>query len=225
MALTACADPSPARWLGADGSPWTRLVTFGPSGFAAHARLRFLPDPAHPGQAEADADGDDHAAVQLRTLFDVLAEHTRTPRECYFGLWDGSGTLVGVELPAVADEPAPPVRPDPDAVPGVAPADTLPPPLPGPRVELPHRSYVLFRGPLSDAGDWTTPDGWPAQPRLDITDTALAWPADRAWFVANDVDPHWAGIGADPGVIDRLVADPRLDAVPADPDAEQPRYS
>jgi len=53
---------------------------------------------------------------------------------------------------------------------------------------------------------------------------AFVWPADHAWFVASDIDPHWAGIGADTRVINQLVADPRLDVVPADPRAAQPAY-
>ena len=60
---------------------------------------------------------------------------------------------------------------------------------------------------------------WP-----DLPDPAFVWPADHAWCLANDVDPHWAGIGADASAIDDLVADPRLDVVPADPRLRQPSY-
>lgn len=61
---------------------------------------------------------------------------------------------------------------------------------------------------------------------MALTVTGDLAPADwdRAWCVASDVDPHWAGIGAPSDVIDALVADENLDAVRADPDAEQPRY-
>lgn len=65
---------------------------------------------------------------------------------------------------------------------------------------------------VSDIGDW------------DVPYPAFVWPADRAWCVAADVDPHWAGIGADTAAIDRLVADPHLDVVPADPREDQPCY-
>jgi hypothetical protein len=65
---------------------------------------------------------------------------------------------------------------------------------------------------------------WPGQPGLHMPDLAFIWPADRAWCVANDVDPHWAGIGADVSAIDQLLADPRLDVVPADPREDQPSY-
>jgi hypothetical protein len=51
------------------------------------------------------------------------------------------------------------------------------------------------------------------------------WPADRTWCVAKDVDPHWAGIGADDDAIEPLLADPALDVVRADPTQPQPRYA
>jgi hypothetical protein len=53
---------------------------------------------------------------------------------------------------------------------------------------------------------------------------AFIWPADHAWCVADDVDPHWAGIGAGTAAVDALVSDPRLDVVRADPAREQPFY-
>ena len=53
---------------------------------------------------------------------------------------------------------------------------------------------------------------------------AFVWPADQSWCIANDVDPHWAGIGADTSAIEDLVADPRLDVVVADPEEVQPYY-
>ena len=53
---------------------------------------------------------------------------------------------------------------------------------------------------------------------------AFIWPGDRTWCLANDVDPHWAGIGADSAAIDELLADPRLDVVPADPHHAPPHY-
>jgi hypothetical protein len=46
---------------------------------------------------------------------------------------------------------------------------------------------------------------------------AFIWPADRAWCVTNDVDPHWAGIAATAAAIDDLLASPALDMVRADP--------
>ncbi|WP_410599223.1 hypothetical protein [Amycolatopsis sp. lyj-90] len=81
-----------------------------------------------------------------------------------------------------------------------------------PKIVVPHRNYFLFSGQLEDAGFWGTPG------------PAFVWPADHAWCVTKDVDPHWAGIGATNAVLDRLVADPRLDVGTADPAREQPAY-
>jgi len=53
---------------------------------------------------------------------------------------------------------------------------------------------------------------------------AFVWPADQAWCVARDVDPHWAGIGGTAHLLSRLLTDPGLDVVPADPAEEQPAY-
>ncbi len=89
----------------------------------------------------------------------------------------------------------------------------------GPLVALPHRQYVLFTGTLDELENWN-----------DLFDStfnsppAFVWPADHRWCFASDVDPHWAGIGADTGVINKLVADPRVDVVPADPTEKQPTY-
>ena len=73
-------------------------------------------------------------------------------------------------------------------------------PAEAPQVVVPHRAYWLFRGPLSEVGAGDTAAGWPDGTRLDAAEPAFVWPADRAWCVAKDVDPHWAGIGG-PGAL------------------------
>jgi hypothetical protein len=213
---------SPADWLVSSEWPWWRLVTFGPAGFGAYARLRFLPDPAFAGQRANDVQpsAGPPEDEQLRMLFDMLATHTTTPDDCYFCLWDGYGGIHGgagisVVVASEDGEPQPAPVPEPAFGPDV---------LDGPRVVVPGRAYLLFRGPLADAGDWGAAELWPGQARFDMPGPAFAWPADHAWCVASDVDPHWAGIGADKPVIDQLIADPRLDVVPADPGQEQPAY-
>ncbi|MCO8272997.1 hypothetical protein M1L60_20590 [Actinoplanes sp. TRM 88003] len=207
MALRPWSDLSAANWLTAGVRPWPRLITFGPAGLPAYARLRFLPDPAFAGQSENDAVADEDGpseTEQLRSALETLARHTSTPGECYFCLWDGWGTIWGDQRTAPAFPPEV---------------------LDGPRVELPHRSYFLFRGALGDFGDWGAAEMWAGQPRLGLPDPAFVWPADHAWCVAKDVDPHWAGIGADESAIRELIADSRIDVVPADPALPQPTYS
>ena len=198
MALTPCSDLSEADWITASDRQWQQLVGFGPVGFPAYARLRFLPDPAYEGQSENDVhvDDADTETAQLRAVLGTLTGHTRTPDDCYFCLWDGWGSDI---------EGGPSL-------------------LHRPKVVVPNRAYFLFRGSVSDLGDWGAADEGPGQPRLHMPDPAFIWPADHSWCLANDVDPHWAGIGADVSAIDQLLADPRLDVVPADPGQDQPSY-
>lgn len=223
MALTHCSDLSAAGWIMAGDRPWQHLVSFGPPGFPAYARLRFLPDPAYEGQGENDVvvDGDAPSeTAQLRAALEALARHTRTPDDCYFCLWDGWGSDIaggdGVRIFDPQDGTLRRGRRIEPAFPFSV--------LHGPKVVVPNRAYYLFRGRLSDFGDWGAADMWPGQPRLHMPDPAFIWPADHAWCVANDVDPHWAGIGAEVSAIDQLMADPRLDVVPADPGEDQPCY-
>jgi hypothetical protein len=68
-------------------------VTFGPQGFPTYARLRFLPDPTSPGQEEPELDADAPDELDLlRVALEVLGEHTLTPDDAYFCMWDGWGT-------------------------------------------------------------------------------------------------------------------------------------
>jgi len=203
VSLSICSDLSPASWIVTSDVPWDRLVTFGPSGFAAYARVRFIPDPTHPGQQEfeADLDASPSEVEQWRALLQLLATETSEPSDCYFGLWDGWGFPESARRWPTFGVPRSP--------------------------QIAARSFFLFRGALSDAAIW----GQPAEagiwglPEFSQGGTpAFVWPSDHAWCVAADIDPYWAGIGATEQAIERLVADRRLDAVAADPESEQPAY-
>jgi hypothetical protein len=184
-------DSSAADWLARSGTPAMQLICFGPAGYPAYARLRFIPDPSRPGQVEADAPlSEDHPSdlVQAQRALHRLAAFTSTPDDCYFCLWDG---YSDIDMPARA-----------------------------PLVDLPFRRYALLQGSLSDIDGWADEfgRGHPVVP------PAFVWPADRRWCFASDVDPHWAGIGAEQAAIDALVDDPGLDVVPARPADAQPAY-
>jgi hypothetical protein len=220
VGLTFCFDVSPADWITTSDLPWERLVTFGPAGFEAYARLRFLHDPTCPGQSENDVGRDEahDERVQVPVLYEVLAAHTCTPDDCYFCLWEGIGDLYAGDERQSFDPRSGVWRTWPRATPAFSPSV-----LDGPKVVVPNRKYLLFRGPLSGAGDWGAADLRPGYPRGYLP-AAFVWPADHAWCVAHDIDPHWAGIGADADVVDQLVADPRLDVVRADPSDRQPKF-
>jgi hypothetical protein len=203
--LAVCSDLSPADWIVASDVPWPRLVTIGPAGFAAYARVRFIPDPIRQGQpeSEADVDASPEEVDQWRALLRLLAAHTADPDDCYFGLWDGWGFSESARRWPTFGVP----RDD----------------------QLPARSYFLFHGSLAEAEIW--PGGVPVDagiwglPEFSRGGApAFVWPSDHTWCIAADIDPHWAGIGASVPLIERLIADPRLDAVEADPAAEQPTY-
>ncbi|MGP5587199.1 hypothetical protein ACTXO0_10485 [Glutamicibacter ardleyensis] len=91
-------------------------------------------------------------------------------------------------------------------------------------MDVPNRSYLLFRGHATELGEWGTSASETQGRRPESPDPAFIWPADHAWCVANDIDPHWAGIGASNEAIGQLMADPRLDIVLTDPTLDQPYY-
>ncbi|MGY1744484.1 hypothetical protein [Blastococcus sp. SYSU D00695] len=86
-----------------------------------------------------------------------------------------------------------------------------------PTVGTLHRDYALFRGGLPDLRALAVDEALPPP--------AFTWPADHRWVVASDVDPHFAGIGAERAAIEALVRDRRLDVVPARPRERQPRFA
>lgn len=223
MSLSYCSDVSPAEWLTAGETDAWQLITFGPACFADYARLRFIPDPAYLGQLESDVEDDDipeSEAAVVRGVLNVLARHTTTPTDCFFCLWDGWGSAIhGGDGLRIANFDTGTVTRGPLMAPAFDQRV-----LHGPKVSIPHRDYFLFRGPLADFGDWGAANYLPDRPRTDMPNPAFIWPVDRAWCVTNDVDPHWAGIGATAAAIDDLLASPALDIVRADPTNAQPAY-
>ena len=103
MLLIPCRDVSGADWITGSDLPWEQLVTFGPREFPGYARLRFLPDPTSPGEKEPrlEVEGPVEHPL-LRSAVNLLTEHTRTPEDAYFCMWDGWGTPVALQaLPKV----------------------------------------------------------------------------------------------------------------------------
>lgn len=196
MTFDPCLDLTVAEWITASEEPWWSLVTLGPPGFPAYARLRFIPDPAYEGQSEIDAAR--HSEVipeidQLRVAVETLLQHTDAPAEGRLLIWDGWGEEAF-----------------PDTIGRAA------------RAAVPHREYSVWTVSLPDFVSGAVEASWEARTGRDMPPPAFIWPADRAWCITQDVDPHWAGIGAEQAAIDPLVNDPRLDVVPVDPDQKMP---
>lgn len=125
-----------------------------------------------------DAPAEGHLPVSVATrLAAVLARHTGTPADCWFGLWDGFPDTPATE-------------------------QTL---------ALPSREYWLLRGPVQMAAVNLAEE--PAEQSAN-----LWWPADRAWFVATDIDLMTTYVGGSAACIAALLATGGLEAaqVPAD---------
>ncbi|MGA5299030.1 hypothetical protein ACPCHT_03835 [Nucisporomicrobium flavum] len=148
MRLRFCPDTAAADWLAGSATPFGQLVTFGPAGFPAYARLRFMPDPDRPGQAETDVElPDDHPLEidQARRALHVLADFTSTPGDCLFCVWEG-----------YSDIPLPP---------GLA------------LVTVPHRRYALLRGAVGDIDAWEDDlgGGQPVAPPAFVWPADRSW--------------------------------------------------
>jgi hypothetical protein len=139
----------------------------------------------------------------LRTLCGVLAGHTAPGQDCFFALWEGRGWIHGSPSVAVANldgssEPVPPAFP--------------PEVIDGPRLRHPGRNYLLFTGPLSAALDLGDPRGvWLQSPNL-------FWSAERSWCVATEIDFDSTIVAGSSELIAAVLAEPRLEAWPVDPD-------
>lgn len=197
VTLQLAPDSSAAQWISDElrRQDWWRLVTRGPLGFEAYARLRFIPDPAYPGMSENDFEAQDDLPDEQESLQQVVATlvgHTQTPDDLYFAIWDGWPS-------------------------GVSQLDV-------PKWSLTYREFVLLRGGSADFQKWRAPQ-WPDEHgRDDLPTPAYVWPADHEWCVTQDVDPHFAAIGGSAAAIEALRAEPDLDLVADDPAVDPPFY-
>jgi hypothetical protein len=191
-----------------------RLLPFGseavggflPDVFGAYARVLhpWLP-PARPG-APAKLRWSDVApeagivvqpATQREELESLAARHGAPP--------PSTGTLEPDELEALVDVLAAFTATPESCWFGVweGYAGTVPA---GPRVEIPGRSLGLYAGPIEAAAallafpTCRTPNLW--------------WPDDRAWCVASEIDFSSTYMGGSPALIERVLADERLEAIP-----------
>ena len=152
----------------------------------------------------------------LTALLDVLARYTPDD-DCYHAVWEGWGWLDGRGVAYLVASDTTPVPAAP------VPQPALPPEvLAGPRLRLPSRDYILFRGPLraalaigDDHGGWRTDDGesWfsPQSPNL-------VWPVDRSWCMATEIDFDSTLVAGSRDLIDAVLAAPDLEAWPVAPE-------
>lgn len=204
--------PAAGGWIAA------RLGEFGPSvghavphGYEAYAVVPLGRDPEAPRDAWR----------VLGRVLDVLASSTPDqPVHC--GLWEGWGYLYdhGADpryAPGmgafVAWDPAGPVPDEVEASRARAEATAA---MAATRVErpaaapldLPHRAYHLWTGPVGAALALEAVHGDPP---------SLIWPQDRTWFVGAPIYTREIAVGAAAHLVDALLADPSLRARRADP--------
>jgi hypothetical protein len=153
------------------------------------------------GQAIESPEAGTLDAGELQALVSLLADITRSSQSCWFGWWEGYGWMSGP--PAVAKLIA---RPEHDREAGVTRWPALPAPR-GPRVAVPERPLVLYRGPISGAAAFCRPS-MSQSPNL-------WWPDDHAWCIASEVDHRSTYLAGSQALIDRVLNDHRLEAIPA----------
>lgn len=77
-----------------------------------------------------------------------------------------------------------------------------------PRMHLPHRDYVLFRGALAEV-----PALGLTEPRQFFHFTpALLWPEDAAWCVATEIDFDSTLVGGPREIVDAVLTNTQLEA-------------
>lgn len=213
MPLRPLADLTPAGWFIGDDAPPSLRAYLGPSGFEAYARVLHRDvNPGHGDRAEGHLDAD-----LLARLCGVLADHTVTPDDCCFALWEGYGDIHGGEpasfLTAFTGSPRWPGR--------IFTKEKPPPPVPpafadsvmnGPLLHVNGEDHFLFAGRLSDAGQWGAASYGHGIPR-DLNSPNLIWPADHAWFVTTHIDGTWSGVGGSAALVDALLREPGLEVV------------
>lgn len=135
---------------------------------------------------------DERVTTELTAL---LAQFTTTPEQCYFGVWEGYGQYSGGSAMLTAD--------------GRGGRLSTPREIRrAQRVRGIGRDYLLYTGRLDHIAGFY--NNFLSEP------PNIWWPADRAWFVATDIDLDSTHIGASQGCIDALLCHPAVEAVPAE---------
>ena len=74
------------------------------------------------------------------------------------------------------------------------------------RLNTQGRGHFLLRGPLTGVLASVAVG-------FDRPTAGLWWPADRAWFVATEIDLEWTFVAGDTDLVERLRHDPRLEVI------------
>jgi hypothetical protein len=153
------------------------------------------PSSEPPWHGQGPREGSPYVA-DIEALVDALADHPSDSERCFFCVWVG---YLGGGAAVFTPFGAPPVK-----LPRRDPPERV--------VALPHRDYGLIEAPLSFATSLdAVSDGWHSTANL-------WWPEDHAWCVASEIDHRWTYVGGSSELISRILADERLEALPASPE-------
>lgn len=182
----------PVRW--AEVAAHHGLPMSGTSDFPYLALPESLPDDRSFWTGDSPETGTLDTADTDR-LLTLLEPYTSTPEAITFALWDGLGWDHTVAMSSAQGPPTP--------VPDVIPAAVRR----GPRMRIPGRDYLVYRGNLADVRLWMpthrqTPHYW--------------WPRDHAWAICGDVDLSWTIVAGSIPMLDTLAQDERLEVLPID---------
>jgi len=158
-----------------------------------------LPPTRPAGEAPWSSQGPREGSLYLpdaEALAAILRKWTATPERCWFCL--GDGDRGGILLTPLGE----PNVPLPDPIPAAV--------RRGPKARVADDDYLLYAGPVEAAAAVA------AISDMDET-PSLWWPADRAWCVATDQDLAWTYVGGPARLIDDIIRDPRIEALPANP--------
>ncbi len=171
---------------------------------------------------------------ELAVLTGHLRDATTAPESCWFCIWEGYGQLHGGTVYLTGEAPGRPIRFDGThvrigpwtmSIPYVTErlvserhrhtlnewrraATNAPPEYGnGARVEIPGRRYHLYTGTVDEA---IVVDPGTNHPLM----ANMWWPEDRAWFVATEIDFTSTLVGASKQVVDSILLDDRLEALP-----------
>jgi hypothetical protein len=192
------------RW--ADVAAWSGMPLRPDAQFHSIALPPTVPGGPPPYGSQGPQEGSLYPP-DAEALAAIARDWTTTPQDCWFCVWDGFGWDGDSTVAVLTEAGQPPeimTEPRRDPVPG--------PVREGPRVHLPHRDYFLYQGPVEAVVALARLDGtWGQSPNL-------WWPADLAWCVASEIDLPWTYVGGPRALIDAILADDRIEALPAAPD-------
>lgn len=201
----------PLCWGTGGGGRWSELAT--PRGVAIGPDTSFTEASGIRERDDEDlwhryhpSDGSLPAAP-MAALGAALQPHTGTPDDCVFCFWVGSGVWGSdngeVYYGHLSDEENEAIN---------APVRArwereLAAQAHVPQVHLPAREHFLFTGPLGRTARPFMFGMWEQSP-------SMWWPADRAWFVATEIDGFSSYVGGSAAAIDAVLESPDLEAIP-----------